>query len=51
MAEPRPFDLKTLDTLAIPALHPAIGVGGALVWRYTLLFPIGEGQAGEQPPA
>jgi hypothetical protein len=51
MVEPRLFDLHTLDALANSGLRPAIGVGGALVWRYTLLFPIGEGQAGEQPAA
>src|ERR1043165_4746677 len=47
MANPALFDLESLDALAIPEIRPAIGVGGALVWRYTLLFPIAEGRAGE----
>jgi hypothetical protein len=49
MEHNRRFRLEDLDALAIPELHPPIGIGGALVWRYTLLIPISEGAAGEQP--
>jgi hypothetical protein len=43
----KPFHPDDLDALAISEIRPAIGVGGALVWRYTLLFPIAEGRPGE----
>jgi len=44
----RPFNPAVLADLADPSIKPVIGVG-AVVWRYTVLVPIGETGAGENP--
>src|SRR5438132_29731 len=49
MAKHPRFRPDDLDAFANPQLRPALGVGGSLVWRYTILFPVAEGKSGEEP--